>query len=439
MKVACLFFHESSSQSSLYSLAEACFRFSPQISVREPEAIFIEIGKCKSLYSDRSFVLRAQSLARRLGWVAKIALSHDIPSSLALARHSGASGSTLNSLPIEALIDFADPFGVDPLGRKSVRVMIESLKSLGVETLSEFKQIPTASLPSRFGGLSLLCRQRLESASDLLWPSWNPPEHFKEKLELLPSEYCSEIEPLLFYSKAMLDRLFSRLRGRSLRAERISFAIELEKYSTVKNPTREWTFELITPQGSTLGFLPILRERLNRDLSQAPIHSFVHTLRCSVLATTAGRSTQKDFFNNQDGNSHLDHQEVLGSLFGELEEFLGKNHVFWARTTEERLPEKSWVRSSQKGAPQADLENRYPKRPTRIFKSPVPVSIIQDRILFKGRKFKSICWSKLERLSLDWLNDTHARNYYQVELEGGRTLWIFSDPQHHYFVHGYYE
>jgi hypothetical protein len=279
----------------------------------------------------------------------------------------------------------------------------------------------------------------MEGASELPWPTWNPPEHFEEKTELLPSEYCSEIEPLLFQSKAMLDRVFSRLRGRSLRAERIVFSIELEKYSTVKNSVREWIFELITPQGSTQGFLPVLRERLNWDLSRTPILSFIHTLRCSVVSTTPGRSSQKDFFAPHDGSTELDQQEALGSLFGELEEFLGRDHVFWARTTEERFPEKSWVKTSQKESPQADLEGRYPKRPTRIFKNPVPISVIQDRVLFKGKKFKSIRWSKVERLSLDWLNDTPARNYYQVELEGGRTLWVYSDPQHHYFVHGYFE
>ncbi len=436
MRVACLFFSKPSSQSKLSDLAEACLRFSPQIAVRESEAIFIEIGKCQALYSERSFLFRAQVLSRRFGWDARVTISDDIPSALALARHAKAS---VDSLPVESLVDFADPFGVDPKGRASIGALVEAVQRLGIETLAEFKTIPSQSLPSRFGSLSLLCRQRLENASHLPWPTWSPPEHFEEKCELLPSEYCSEIEPLLFYAKSMLDRIFGRLRGRALRAERIAFSIELEKYSTTKEPIREWLFELITPQGAALGFLPILRERLNWDLSRTPIHSYVHTLKCSVLATTPGRSAQRDLFASHDSNSQLDQQEALGSLFGELEEFLGKSHVFWAQTTEERFPERSWVRASQKDAPQADLQDRYPKRPTRIFKNPVPVTVIQDRLVFKGRKFKSTRWSKVERLSLDWLNDTPARNYYRVDLEGGQTLWVFSDPQHHYFVHGYFE
>ena len=445
MRVACLYFSKPSSKSSLSQLAEACLRFSPQITMRESNAILIEIGKCQSLYSEKSFTLRAQSLARRFGWDAQVAISNDVPSSLALARYASTSSSELlRSLPVDALLDFADPFRLDPAGRASVRGMIESLQRLGVETLGEFKKIPISNLPSRFGSLSLLCRQRMEDASNLPWPTWKPPEHFEEKLELLSSDYCYEIEPVIFQAKAMLDRLFGRLRGRSLRAERISFVIELEKYSTVQDPVREWLFELITPQGSTQGFLPILRERLNWDLSRVPISSLVHTLKCSVLSTTPGRSSQRDLFSTQDENtsgtrSDLEQQEALGSLFGELEELLGKNHVFWARTTEERFPEKSWVRTSQKERTPVDLGNRYPKRPTRIFRAPVPIYFIQDRILFKGRKFKAIRWSQVERLSLDWINDTEARNYFQVELEEGKTLWIFSDPENRYFVHGYFE
>ena len=443
MRVACILLSEQKIHSRLLEFAESCLRFSPQIALREPNVVFIEIGKCKALYSEASFIARARVILRRFSFEGRIAISDDIPSALALAKYDV---QFIDQLPIEALDNFGDPFGTDPVGRKSIAKMIDSLKRLGIQTILKFKTVPPSAIPSRFGGIGLYCRQRIEESSNVPWPYWKPPEKFAERIELLPSEYCSDIEPLLFKAKEMLDRLFSRLRGRVLRAERIRFSIELEKYSTVKNPIREWDFELITPQGSTLGFLPVLRERLNWDLCIAPIESYVIAVTCDVLSTTLGQNAQRNFFHSRE-----EYEEAMGSLFGQLEEYLGKGRVFWAKTTEERFPEKSWLRTKQKDSFQADLKNRYPRRPTRIFTSPIPISIIYraegnlalqagvNRIVFRGKIFKSVKWSQVERLSMDWLDDVPARNYYRVELEDGRALWIFSDPGHHYFAHGYFE
>ncbi len=431
MRVACVLLSHQIEPARLLELAEAFLRFSPQIAIREPNIILIEIGKCKSLFSEISFSARSKVLLRKFEVEGKITISQDIPSSIALARYLVPA---VDQLPIDALEDFGDPFGTDLNGRKSIAKMIESLKRLGIFTFSQFKTIPTSSIPSRFSGMGLYCRQRIEDASNIPWPYWKPPENYAEKVELLPSEYCSDIEPLLFKAKEILDRLFSRLRGRVLRAERIRFTLELEKYSTVASPIRQWNFEFITPLGSTLSFIPILRERLNWDLTKTPIESYVIAMSCEVLSTTLGHSAQRHFFHSRE-----EYTEALGSLFGQLEEYLGKGHVFWTKTTEQRFPEKSWEKTRNKTDESVDLHQKYPLRPTRVFKSPIPISIIHDRILFKGRAFRTIRWSCVERLSLDWLDNTPARNYYRVDLTEGRALWVFSDPGHHFFVHGYFE
>jgi hypothetical protein len=86
-----------------------------------------------------------------------------------------------------------------------------------------------------------------------------------------------------------------------------------------------------------------------------------------------------------------------------------------------------------------DLKRRYPLRPTRVFAVPIPLGILGDRIILKGRTYVAKEWSEVERLSLDGMDEVQARNYYRVELEQGTSIWIFSDPSHHFFIHGYYE
>lgn len=428
MRVACILFNRDI---ELSEFAQACIRFSPQIALRCQNAIFIEIGKCSKLYSEQIFILRVQVLLRRFQYQARIEIANDIPTALALARYSAHS---IDHLPIEALCDFGDPFGTDHNGRKWIEKMIDALKRLGIKSIAQFKTLPVKQFPSRFGSLGLFCRQQIENAIHLPWPYWKPPENFTEKMELVHSEFCSDLEPLLFKSKELLDRLFSRLRGKFLRADKIQFSIELEKFSTVKNPLRSWEFEFISPQGSTSGFLPILRERLNRDLQIEPIESFVTTIIVHVAATSIGVNAQKNFFHSRE-----ERVEIMGSFFGQMEEFLGKGQVFWAAITEERFPEKSWIKRRLPEEQKLSLLKRYPKRPTRVFKTPIPVVIIQDRFVLKGRRYKIKKWSSVERISLDWLDDVSARNYYRVDLDQGTTVWIFTDPQHNYFLHGYYE
>ncbi len=436
MRVACILF---SHEVKLAEFAETCFRFSPQIALREPDALFIEIGKCKTLYSEDRFLARVQVLLRRFNYQAQIEIADTLPKSLTFARHPQKEclPRDFEELPLDALYDFGDPLRSDPIAQKSIRKMIEALERIGLKKIGDFRKLPTHQLPSRFGSLGLFCRQQMEEQAQFSWPHWTPPEILSEHSDLSPSEFCSHLEPLLFQAKELLDRVFSRLRGNCLRADRVQFSITLERHSRVKSPLRSWIFELILPQGSTHGFLPILQERLNRDLEVEPLESSVIAMKIDILSSSIGRDAQKNFFHSQE-----EHQEKMGSFFSQMEEFLGKGHVFWTAVNEHRFPEKSWNKLRNPQNPEekkTNLDHRYPQRPTRIFQSPIPVTVIGNRIALKKRSLKIHRWSRVERISSDWINETPSRNYYCVELEGGTTLWVFTDPSHHSFIHGYYE
>jgi hypothetical protein len=428
MRVACILF---SHEVELAAFAQACIRFSPQIALRNPNIIFIEIGKCRSLYSELSFTARIQVLLRRFNSQAQIEIADDIPTSLAFAIYKVKN---VDDLPLIAISEFVDPFFSDIEGRKSIGKMIDALMRLGIHRISQFKTLSAHEFPSRFGKLGLFCRQQVERSRQVHWPYWSPPEIVFERYELLSSEFCSDLDPLLFMTKTVLDRVFSRLRGMFLGADQIKFTLELEKYSPFECTEREWTFELITPQSSTSSFLPILRERLNWDLSRNPIKSPVIAITVEVPATSMKQDAQRNLFHSRD-----DFRELMSSFFGQLEEFLGKGQVFWSTVTEERFPEKSWKKKKLPEPQTLHLAQRYPQRPTRLLTPPMPVTVIHNRMIIKGRSFKIKNWSSVERLSPDWLNEVPSRNYYRVEVDEGPLLWLFSDSSHHYFLHGYYE
>lgn len=161
MRVACVY---ALSDLNIETWAQACLRFSPQISIRNPNILFVEIGKCRSIYSEASFLARVQVLLRRFQINARIAIDSDLPRALARARFDCEN---VDALPVQALMDFGDPFGLDPKGRKSMEKMILALERLGIRTISDFKHIPASHLSSRFGKQALYSRQLLEDASHL--------------------------------------------------------------------------------------------------------------------------------------------------------------------------------------------------------------------------------------------------------------------------------
>src|SRR5690606_30796194 len=93
-----------------------------------------------------------------------------------------------------------------------------------------------------------------------------------------PFSSCMNLEPILFLMKGMLDRIFARLYARALRLQSLRICFELEKYSFIKEPVRSLDLSFSLPQGSAMAVLPVLRERLSREVQkrnlEAPVREF---------------------------------------------------------------------------------------------------------------------------------------------------------------------
>ncbi len=438
MRVACLWFSQSA---PVQKVAENCLRFSPQICFRRDHAVFIEIGKCHHLYSEEGFLARLHVILRRMNLKASCAIGQDIPDSLLMAQFAQKD---LLSLPLAALLDLADPFDRDPVMRKYISKMISSFQDLGLRTLRQFQKIPTAELTTRFGQIGILCQQRLRGDFTLPWPAWAPEEILFEKSEFPYFEFYGELEPLLFELKKHLDLLFQRLWARALKAQSLQVKVFCEKTYSNPDPCRSFHFDFLLPQSSTKGALSILKERLSRDFQRAPIRSPIEGLETRVTSTAPGGMGQKNFLHHREETA-----EQLHSLLSQLCETHGKENIFQAELTEERLPEKSWRKSlpiSFAENPAAVcIEGRLPLRPTHLL-TPERIQILEGLMFIREKPFKIIKWTEnVERLSGDWLaNDqdfftpSYDRDYYQVELENGILVSIFQTPRQDFYLQGYF-
>src|SRR5436309_3286008 len=115
-KVACILVKEATPV--INKLAEACFRFTSQIALRKDEAIFLEVGKSSSLFSERTLEFRIIHLAQRLGLSVKVSFAKT-PSLAWLKAHffekifEDSQQPDFSKLPLQALIYFLSPFEKD--------------------------------------------------------------------------------------------------------------------------------------------------------------------------------------------------------------------------------------------------------------------------------------------------------------------------------------
>jgi len=458
MRVVCMLF---CNPSPISEIAEACYRWTPQVALSGEEAIFLEIEKCHRLYDERTLVLRLRGLLKRFGAQARIAVADDVFMSLAQAKYPRKENAFL---PLEALLDVANPFKKNDVTTKNVLAMIEELKRLGLKTLGDFTELPVKELSSRFQYQGLELHRRLingqfdESLS--LWPRFIPPDKIRESVNLEYEENCQTLEPLIFVIKKIVGRAMARLAARGERLSRATLSFKLEKFSTVKNFKRLWVFDLPLSQGTVTGLLPLIHERLNFDLGREPLPSSVIEMNFEVLETVPGQYFQRHFFSKKE-----EEQEAWNSLITRLCEKIGRSYTkegaFVGEPVQSYKPERAWKRTitEQKteesvgcavGGHLIGVDIPLPDRPLRLLQNPEPLRKVENSLI-GGRamkKWEILDWEGPERLSGEWWGSEFRREYFRVGTKSGEQLWIYRipgkvsgdsiDPSEVY-LHGYFD
>src|SRR4051812_29270394 len=332
---------------------EACGRFSPQVSLRGSESVFLDMTKSQALFGD-GLARRIQRLAVRFGMdPAKIRIGEGTDAGMALvcARHprfardlKALGVAALKGLSLEALIDFGSPFRFDPDLQRKTLDLIRILKELGIRSVAGFLDLPSESLASRFGQEISELAMRLQASADgrlsLPWPGFHPKAQVTELADLECTEgVSSDLSGLLFVLKTLIDRSVARLRGRGERASMVQVELDLENWSTIKNTKRRWKLTLPLPMSSAASLLAILQETLSYSLGHEPLEAPARQVHFTVLEAVPGYGAQRDFFSRKEEEA-----ELWDSLVGRLSHKLGKQRVFVAEPVDRYLPEESWGR-----------------------------------------------------------------------------------------------
>ncbi len=437
-KVACIWFYEPA---PTQTLAELFLRFSPQICILNDKAIFIEIGKSKNLFNEEEFLIETNKLLLLAGRKAKVTFGFDITDSLVLAKYNHSS---IDAAPLTALLDLADPFQSDQHLKKNILKMINTFQDLGITTVSQFKRLPVGDLIARFGIVGRFVYQRIHLSDFTNWPLWKPEEIIEETKEFSYFEFYGELDPIIFELKSQLDLVFERLRSRNTRVMKLRVQVRCERNSNHPNFLRTFDFDFFAPQSLVKGTLKILRERLAREFEKCPVRSPIEAIKTTVQKTTPFNNGQKNIFNDDEEKT-----EQLYSVHNQLAELVGKENVYQAELTEDRRPERSWIKNFDRPHQAADLNQDFvqtlPSRVPILCDHPIKVDITAGFIHINKNRYKIREWGhQIEKIVGGWselaqteLKHTYNRSYSLVLLEDGRKLYVFQTPDRNFFLHGY--
>lgn len=429
MRVVCILLKKNT---DAQSIAEIFYRATPQIIIKGNDAIFLEISKCQSLYSEQTFLKRTLVTLKRISVHAKVSIADDIPTALALAVYPVGRKELL---PIDALKYYFDPLDHFPDERLSILNAINVLKSLRVLYMNDFLKIPAYQISPRFGGSLLMAYQR--AAGDehpILWPPFQPRQNVAEKHEFDLAYPPRNLEPIYFVLRPLLEKIVLRLRGKGSRARQFKLILHQE-YPTEKNlQDYELLVVLQLPFLSIKTIFQIIKEKMESAIQRKPLEHAVVSLSLIVVEEAPYIASQKDIFDQK----KEENSESFFKLVSRIATKLGPDSVFFASLKENYLPERNWSRHPEK-AVQDIYDSAVPERPLRLIKEPQHVQISNNTLFYNRLHFEILEWQNTEVLLSNWWDLSGGeRIYHKLNTHTGDSFWIFK-RKNQYYLHGIFE
>ncbi|MCB9073036.1 MAG: hypothetical protein H6623_05410 [Bdellovibrionaceae bacterium] len=422
MRVVCILLKNSKHVSFV---ADLMFQYSPQIATGA-SWVFAEVGACRALYSEDSLKRQLGVLLKQFLVEAKIEFASDLPSAIAYCRFNIRSKDLL---PIEALPYFFNPFLFD----RQFQKQIDILKKLGLSIFKQLVDIPRSSMTSKFDKNLTLTIALVNDASHIVWPRYVPDEQVTEAYDFEHTQEISNLQPLMFVGKNLIERLIARLKARGFAVSKLNIDLRQEPYSTVQEPNRSYALDLAYPQSDPLVLSKIVFQKLERELTDKPLESHIKVFSVSVLEKSPFSARQRSFFSGREED-----QEALQSFISRVREKVGDARIFFAQPVEHYFPERSWKKTLVETS---NVSMELASRPLRVLKTPVKL-LRNDPWIEASSKVR---WridqiTPCEVLSGDWWHGDDERAYHSIKTATGDELWVYQNKSdNNYFLHGIYD
>ena len=401
----------------LAALTRWAGRFSPLVGLRGGDALALDITGVAHLWGDEAaLVAEATTRLGRAGLTVQAGLADTPGAAHALARTGGgvaAPGATLAALA---------PLPPAALGLAAE--VLEALSRLGLRRLGDLVALPRAGLTRRFGPeVWLRLDQALGAVAEPVAPA-RPAPHFAARLSLPePIGLAADV-------RAALDRLLARLCARLAEAGHGACALILQAgradgtwdgaHLRLARPTRDRDMlaRLFAPQleGLDAGFgFDVLRLAATDTAPLPP-----EQVTTAPPATAAAEAR-------------------LSDLLTRLGNRLGFEALTRLAPAQSHIPERAFLHTSAAWAEAADWSAApRPDRPLVLFPpEPIPTPPTPTpprRFRWRGMALRMRTALGPERIAPEWWFDDPAwrsgvRDYWRIETDEGRRLWLFHTPQ----------
>ena len=321
--------------------------------------------------------------------------------------------------------------------------VVKSLLDVGFSKIRDIVRIPAHELSKRFGKELLLRLDQAFGRTEERFQHIEEEEIFQaEKLFEIPLEKREWVVSSLV---SLLESTIFILHRRKRKASLFRFEINYRNLDG-SNGSVCRDFSLHTASSDLkhiVGIITPLIEKLS-------IPSGVTHIKVSAVSTEHSYENQENFLNDE--NSHHIHkssEELLNTFVAAL----GPGNLKQVELNQSYIPEKSFSFRPMSKSPVSKKQLRITEtmeRPSLLFPEPeavVAISLVPDyppvQIIWRGEPFKIRKGLGPERISEEWWNSSleygsdSFRDYFKVQDENGRWLWVFRDGASlKWFVHG---
>ncbi|HUR82392.1 MAG TPA: DNA polymerase Y family protein [Thermoanaerobaculia bacterium] len=415
---------ERTAQEALFEVAET---FSPRVEDAGDGVVYVDIaGMTRHFDSELDLAKSAMRAADKMGLPARVGIA----ASKLAARVAAELPKSPVIVEAGQESEFLAPL---PLNRLSPQLdAATTLTRWGLNSIGELAKLPEAEVAARLGELG---RELHYAARGIdprpLIPRPLPPD-FREGTEL---EWpLVALDPFLFIANAALDRLSARMEMQGFACKRLELTMNLDPDGYAAR-----AIELPAPTRDVKTMLTLLRLDLEKTPPGAPVTAFT-----IVAHPDRPRRAQLSLF----GPAALS-PEKLATTVARLVALLGEDRVGMALATDSYLPERFGV--AEFAPPPPPDKRLEPKKSRgllalRVFRPPMPVEV-----MMRGEEIASVTgegdvcgavrtYSGPWRVESDWWTDAPAaREYWDVELDGGAVYRLYQSEKNEWLVDARYE
>ncbi|MEN9775399.1 MAG: hypothetical protein RL322_2469 [Pseudomonadota bacterium] len=401
---------------ALHKIACCALRFTPQISLIEPDAqridpagLILDIGRSLRLFGGAGALGRhVRQDMQGHGLSARLCMAPTATGAWLLAQqHDGLLiqspdrlREALQSLPIHTL--------------RSCDPHLESLNAAGLRTIGQLMALPRAGLARRFGPALLAEIDRALGERPDAYRMFEPPSCFDAELEL-PAAIDSTA-PLVEAARRLILQGCGWLSARQTAALRMDFTAHHGR----RTPPTSISVRVECASRDPDHWTVLLKEHLQHTRLAAPAQS-LH-LHCEWTVAQAGQPTE--LFPDAQAE-----REQMDRLLDRLQARLGREHVLRLETRADHRPEHA--QHLRPGAT-TEVQRRVRSQSASLWSLPRPVWLIDPPVALAERNNRPYLNSPLrliagpERIETGWWDRELAlRDYFIAEDSGHHLLWIF--------------